>query len=511
MMMSFDKAETGDWRMAIDGDDSQSPVSNLQSQILVSYTLPAPQVTAADFLRRALGQARFYWQDGRFHVTFAGFGVAANLFAWGQNRFQSIREQAEALFAGAVMLNEGPALAAPRLFGGFAFRDDFMPDNTWSVHHPAHFILPHYQLVRVEGETWLTINALIPPDDDPEALRDELREALETRYHVLTEEQARMGEQMSNGNGVRCLVRLLHVTGHVLTEEQVSPAEKATTAEPDSITYPMSQEQWKAIINEAKARIAATELDKVVLSRVCEIRLRQRVDVDAALAYLKDHYTHCYRFLFEPRPFHAFYGATPELLADVSGATLRSMALAGSIRRSADPVEDEALGQALLNSAKDRHEHELVVMSMLNRLAPLTTQLEIAPQPGVYKLSNIQHLHTPVRGTLAEPQGILPIVELLHPTPALGGKPRPLALDFIREAEPVPRGWYAAPVGWIDYKLDGSFAVAIRSAVSQNERIWLYAGAGIVADSVPETEWAETALKFRPMLEAIGIEEMVNG
>ena len=121
-------------------------------------------------------------------------------------------------------------------------------------------------------------------------------------------------------------------------------------------------------------------------------------------------------------------------------------------------------------------------------------------------LSNIQHLFTPIRATLNKAEGILPLVEVLHPTPALGGSPRDLALDFISRAEPTPRGWYAAPVGWIDYKLDGAFAVAIRSAVAQERRAWLYAGAGIVADSVPEKEWAETGLKFRPMLEALGIQ-----
>jgi menaquinone-specific isochorismate synthase len=102
------------------------------------------------------------------------------------------------------------------------------------------------------------------------------------------------------------------------------------------------------------------------------------------------------------------------------------------------------------------------------------------------------------------------VVELLHPTPALGGKPRDLAMDVIRESETAPRGWYAAPIGWIDYQLDGVFSVAIRSAVSQEKRVWMYAGAGIVGDSIPQKEWDETALKFRPMLNALGLEEQID-
>ena len=99
---------------------------------------------------------------------------------------------------------------------------------------------------------------------------------------------------------------------------------------------------------------------------------------------------------------------------------------------------------------------------------------------------------------------LLPLVDLLHPTPALGGFPREEAMDFIRDWEPVRRGWYASPVGWIDPTLDGAFAVAIRSAVVDRRRAWLHAGAGIVASSIPDREWEETGWKFRPMLEALG-------
>jgi menaquinone-specific isochorismate synthase len=460
------------------GLDKPTTVSDqnpFAEQRLVSYTLPAPDVTAANFLRQARGEARVYWQDGRSDVTFAGFGVAANLFAWGEPRFDQIEQQARALFEGAVVLNDGPKLAAPRLFGGFAFNDDFLPDNTWSVHHPAHFVLPHYQLVRIEKESWLTINALLPVEETAELLRDDLHQALLARYELLRQ-----------------------------TEGETADSRSILDTSP-TINYPMSYDDWAIGINEARRQIATTPLEKVVLSRVCELRFEQPVDVDGALSYLKQHYAGCYRFLFEPRPHHAFYGATPELLAQVNGRIFHSMSLAGSIRRSPDPLQDELLGQQLLNSAKDRHEHEVVVMAMLGRLAPVTQKLEIAPQPGVYKLSNIQHLHTPIRAELSDLQGILPLVKLLHPTPAMGGAPRHLALNFISQAEPVPRGWYAAPIGWIDHNMDGTFAVAIRSAVSQQERVWLYAGAGIVADSDPDLEWQETELKFRPMKECLGI------
>ncbi|HSM55570.1 MAG TPA: isochorismate synthase [Candidatus Sulfomarinibacteraceae bacterium] len=460
----------------------QSPSPTYRSSAdgrLVSYARPAPGISASAFLAQARGQERFFWEDVRDSIVFAGFGVAVNLLAWGQARFEHVQEQARALFSDAVLLSDtAPPLAAPRLFGGFSFRHDFTPDYAWASFHPAHFVLPHYQLVEVDGEAWLTINALLGPDEDPADALPELQEALDARYEVL-----RGAAEVHSEPGAR---QLSH-------------------GEPLSVRYPLSYEAWAAQIAEAKRRFESTPLKKVVLSRVCELRFGQQVGVDGALRFLNEHYADSYRFLFEPRPYHAFFGATPELLVKVQGATLTSMALAGSIGRSADGREDEALGQQLLNSEKDRYEHQVVVMSLLERLAPLTSQLEISPQPGVYKLRNIQHLFTPVRGTLLQPEGILPLVRELHPTPALGGSPRRLAMDFIREAEPVPRGWYAAPLGWIDYQLNGAFAVAIRSAVSEQRRVWMYAGSGIVADSDAQKEWEETEWKFRPMLEALGV------
>jgi menaquinone-specific isochorismate synthase len=272
------------------------------------------------------------------------------------------------------------------------------------------------------------------------------------------------------------------------------------------INYPMPYETWEQKIVHATQHMRDSELNKVVLSRVCEIRFDSRVDVDGALAYLNVHYPDCYRFLFEPRPFHAFFGATPELLAEVNGAAVTTMAMASSVRRGATEAEDEALAQQLLDDPKERYEHALVVDAIRRRLSKVTSTLQIPEQPAVFRLSNIQHLHTPIQGQLTHPSGVLPVIEILHPTPALGGSPRQLAMTFISEAEPVPRGWYAAPIGCIDRNLDGVFGVAIRSAVSQERRVWLYAGAGIVADSVPQKEWEETALKFKPILNALKLE-----
>ena len=443
---------------------------------LISISVTVPGLTARQVIRQARGQARFYWENDRAGYALAGFGIAAELVAWGKDRFDSIQRQARTLFANAIIDNDAQPLAGPRLFGGFAFLDDFVPDNTWTIYAPAYFVLPHYQLLQVGDETWLTLNVHLPLDEDCNALIPQLQDALQAKCDALL-----MGEPAIDD-----------------------------LPEPVAVNYPMSREVWDRMITTATDRITSTELQKVVLSRVAEIRFAQNVNVDSALDTLSEQYADCYRFLFEPRPHHAFYGATPELLAQVKGRQLQTMALAGSIRRGQTPSEDEMYASEIFNDPKNRHEHALVVDALCERLQPLTSELDVPEVPKVLKLSNIMHLYTPVTGKLKEESGVLPVIERLHPTPAMGGKPREVALEFMTDIEPVPRGWYAAPIGWLDRNLDGLFGVAIRSAVSQDKRVWLYAGVGIVEGSEPESEWQETALKFRPMLDALGIRDKVH-
>ena len=470
---------------------SQKKVFEEGNGRLLSYSQPSPGVDVAGFLHHARGQARVYWQDGQDPVAFAGFGVAAEIFAWGDGRFRDIQRQAEALFHDATFFDGGQPLSTPRLMGGFSFRDDFSPDYAWSAFHPAHFILPHYQLVQVNGDTWLTINAILPRDESANANLPMLQEAWQVRYELLRREGR--GEKREEGGANR--------HSSIVNRQSSMP----------NLHYPMPYETWETMLNAAISRIRAGAFKKVVLARVAEARFAQRVDIEGPLAYLNETYAGCFRFLFEVRPYHAFFGATPELLVQTNGQRVETMGLAGSIRRGATPEEDAALADELMNSAKNRHEQQLVVESIQRRLHHAVHSLHV-PEPSIYQLSNIQHIHTPIIGILREAggqtAGVLPLVERLHPTPALGGTPRRPALEFLRDAEPVPRGWYGAPVGWIDHTLDGKFAVAIRSAVTQENRVWMYAGAGIVADSEPQKEWEETGLKFRPMLEALGI---VNG
>jgi len=262
-------------------------------------------------------------------------------------------------------------------------------------------------------------------------------------------------------------------------------------------------EVWAQAVNEALHEIEGGTLEKVVLARRRRLRAEAPIEPVRAFQALFAHYPQTYAFLFEPEAGAAFVGATPELLANVNGRRLNTTALAGSAPRGSSEAEDTLLGVKLLASPKLRREHSIVVDEIQTALRPLTVALAAPPTPSIRRLPGIQHLETPIRAVLRPGVGILQAAAALHPTPALGGRPRAAALRFIAEHEPQARGWYASPIGMVRPSGEGVLAVAIRSALLRGKQAWLYAGAGIVEGSIPEEEWEETALKFQAVESAL--------
>lgn len=436
-----------------------------QTPYLVSYTRPCPPVDPFVFLRGK--SQRTYWAAG--DTQCAGYGVAAEALGTGHERFRVVQQHLDDLFSTVISDTESAPIA-PRVFGGFSFLPEAEVSGMWAAFPAAYFVLPRCLLTHTREGTWLTVNRVA--SDAPEDILLQAAREYET----------------------------------VLSTLLVQSDETHLTSAPRAVVYPVTREAWRTSVNTARQQIENGALHKVVLSRTCDVAFTVDVDPLYALTNLEQRFPNCYRFLVEPLPGHAFYGATPELIAEVRGAHLSTAALAGSQRRGATPEEDEAMAQALLTSGKDRFEHELVVRAIQTNLQPFAESLEVPRAPQLYRLSNIQHLYTPVKAVLKQDYGVLEILSALHPTPALGGYPQRPALNAIAQLEPIARGWYAAPVGWVDAEGSGTFAVAIRSAVSVESQARLYAGAGIVADSDPDKEWDETSLKFKPMLNALGIE-----
>jgi salicylate biosynthesis isochorismate synthase/menaquinone-specific isochorismate synthase len=182
------------------------------------------------------------------------------------------------------------------------------------------------------------------------------------------------------------------------------------------------------------------------------------------------------------------------------GQRATTVALAGSIARSADPAVDDHLGERLLRSDKDREENAIVARRIALALRPHAVWVTAAPEPALVRVANIQHLATPIRAQLAGAATALELAGALHPTPAVGGEPRDDAIRLIPALEGIDRGWYAGTVGWTDSSGDGEFCVALRCALLRGRLARLYAGCGIVRDSDPAAELAETEVKLGALL-----------
>jgi menaquinone-specific isochorismate synthase len=256
---------------------------------------------------------------------------------------------------------------------------------------------------------------------------------------------------------------------------------------------------WLDAVATAVDRIRAGELDKVVLARDHAVWSREPFDALDLARRLTARFPRCHTFVVE-----GLVGATPELLLGRRGDELVSRALAGTIGRSDDEVEDATLGAQLLASEKDRWEHQLAAESVEEVLAPHCATLEHEREPRLLRLDNVQHLATTYRGRLTSGASSLALAGALHPTAAVGGTPRDRAVAMIRELEGMDRGRYAAPVGWTDAAGDGEWGIALRCAELAGARARLFAGVGVVAASLPEAELEETRLKLLAMQAALG-------
>jgi isochorismate synthase len=407
-------------------------------------------------------------QPDRDRFVLAGLGQAVVLEARGAGRFQELatraRELGRAAFADDPADDPSrPPAAGPVFVGGFAFADEGGSSPEWSGLPPACLVLPEVALVRQGDQGRMTLTAVVHPDDDPDAVVERLRGRAE---------------------------ELREAAMPLLDPDPVERTRVASAAPPS---------HYEQAVARAVERIRAGELEKLVLAR--EVRAHAARDHDAAavLGALRELFPACYCWCVGT-PDAAFVGASPELLVRRDGQRAQTVALAGTTRRSADPAVDDHLGEQLLNSAKDREEQAIVARRIERTLSPVSMWVAAADDPVLVKVHNVQHLATPIRAQLADPVPTVELAGLLLPTPAVGGEPREAALPLIPALEGLDRGWYAGAVGWTDLAEDGEFCVALRCALLRGRVAHLYAGCGIVRDSDPAEELAETEVKLQALL-----------
>lgn len=380
----------------------------------------------------------------------AGIGEALRLEFSGPERIRNASDAWRATVAAATITDAvrtpGTGLVA---FGTFAFADESTATST--------LIVPEIVLGRRDGRSWIT---RIRPLD---------------------------------ANGA--------ATGATATRADL-PRPTAFGDEYRLTLLPgrLGKDGYRDAVTAAVARIREHDLSKTVLARDLTGHLPHESDLRRALVELALGYPECWTFAVD-----GLVGSSPETLVRVHHGTVTARVLAGTISRGADAAADHDAAVTLASSTKDQEEHRFAVASVLEALRPHSADLDVSDLPFTLKLPNLWHLATDVAGTLSDGASSLDLADALHPTAAVAGTPTQDALAVIRELEPFDRGRYAGPVGWVGGDGDGEWAIALRCAqVDPDGDLTAYAGAGIVADSDPERELAETTMKFRPIVEAFG-------
>jgi isochorismate synthase len=438
------------------------------AEVLVAITLPLDagvDPSAVVLASRRPGEQWFcFEQPDRDGAALAVLGCVRRLEDRGPGRFARAaaawRELATSAEADAP---DGPAGAGPVAVGGFAFDPEGGAAPHWTGFAAADLVVPEVALARRRRDVRLTLSALAAPDDVP----DDVVARLERRVAELR--------------------------AAPLPLLDPAPAGRFRIA---SVAPP---EHYEGAVARAVERIRAGDFEKIVLAREVAVHAPADHDPAAVFGVLRAAFESCYVYC-AGRGDAAFIGASPELLVRREGLRASTVALAGSIRRSADPAVDDHLGEQLLRSDKDREEQAIVARRIARVLRPHAVWVAAPEEPAIVKVANIQHLATPIRAQLTEPRSAIELAGLLHPTPAVGGEPFAAAAPSIRALEGLDRGWYAGPVGWTDANEDGEFCVALRCALLRGREARLYAGDGVVRDSDPAVELAETEVKLGALL-----------
>jgi menaquinone-specific isochorismate synthase len=433
---------------------------------LVSYTKKINSVNPIHFFEAGLTlhMNRSYWHSTIDKFVMVGLGDAYSIHEEA-NDTTSLVEKWEAVLKMAVRNNPyqipGTGIVA---IGGGAFDPRKPKTSLWNKFSTHELRVPTFLLMINQEGTFLTTTVLVNGSDDPNLLTEQL----------VNQEKALINYQKKK-----------HVNPKITKQVEVEP------------------ETWKKTVKQATEFISNGKAEKIVLAREMQLTFSENVHVTDVIEQLTETQPTSYIFAFE-KGSDCFVGATPERLIKVEGNQLLSTCLAGTAPRGENNIEDEKIGYQLLHDEKNLEEHAFVVQMIKQSVEEFCTEMEIPSKPVLYKLRNLQHLYTPVRGVFKKGFSIFDVINKLHPTPALGGEPREKALSFIREYELLDRGWYGAPFGWIDSNHNGEFAVAIRSGLIQGDTASLFAGCGVVKDSYPEAEYEETGIKFLPMLTVLG-------
>jgi menaquinone-specific isochorismate synthase len=444
---------------------------SLSKPILVSEVQPITPIDPLAFFASGreefLGE-RFFWKDPKDENFLIGLGIcnqietdqAAGRFFHAEKEWQRFME--DSIIDNPYQKNG----VGPVMFGGFSFDPLKEKTKLWSKFSDTLFHIPSFMYSYINGEAFLTTNVCCTKHDQPslaEKITADRKALIDSLSEVLQTEESKL-----------------------VKESEIKPDEWKDTV--------------SAIVKELKEE---GPLEKVVLAREERLHFEKDVQAEQVLLQLLKQQPESFIFALESNG-DCFIGASPERLVKKDKDRLFTTCLAGSIARGKTEQEDEKLGKELLSDPKNVMEHQYVVRMIKEAMEEICEDVSLPKRTQLLKMRDIQHLYTPITGKANESTSLLSLVERLHPTPALGGLPKQQAVEKIREVELLDRGLYGAPLGWMDYRGNGEFAVSIRSGLIQGKEASIFAGCGVVQDSNAESEYIETKIKFRPMLTALG-------
>lgn len=413
---------------------------------IIRVEVPIPQLDLLQWLGVQKSDIKTYWCDRQVQFTMAGIGaielIGGDSSIDYSTIFTQLRQHLSELF---------PKV---KYYGGIGFNQNQLVDPHWNLFGNYRFVIPKFEICTDGEDTCFACN-----------------------FHY--------GYQSETLELI--LAELALIDFNLAVSPLNLPLQISRIDTPD-------QHQWEKNIETALAQFSSLNLEKIVLARKSTITFNENIQPQLLLKFLQPNNPHSYHFCFQLNPTTAFIGTSPERLYARQHRFLQTEAIAGTRRRGTSPQLDLELSTDLRTSAKDLHEHQLVVNNLRAILAEFCDSVATDQELTILKLNKVQHLYTQCHGTLKATLTDADILPRLHPTPAVGGFPRAQALKLIQELETFERGWYAAPVGWVGGDA-AEFAVAIRSGLIDRNQLSLFAGAGIVHGSQPEAEWAEIETK----------------
>ena len=430
------------------------PVLEKKRGGLLSVTLQAPLPIST--LLPETGESRHYWYRPAEELKLVGLGVARELVAEGEDRFQELRHKYRGLQNDWTHIAHGKTVSSARAFLGYAFDPLQKEVPIWKDFPNSRLTIPALLVEWRDGSCNLTFSYCQDRELAPPRVLVEWLELLNSLLH-----QHRDPDERPSLEGV---------SSGLLSD----------------------QEEWQGQVRKIKADIAAGKVSKVVLGRCLKVTAKRNFNLNNLLRELADSFPGC-SVIATNAGNATLVAATPERLVSVNSGNLQSDALAGTFDISDDLP---------LNGMR-QFEHAPVVSSIRSALLPLCDDLKTAESPVSMKLGSLQHLWTRVTGRLKSRVTLFDLIEQLHPTPAVGGMPRQAALDWIRAYDNTPRGWYTGGFGWLGACDEGEISVVLRCALLARDHADLFAGAGITAISDPAREYLETQWKFSAILGAL--------